>query len=109
MVEYNALYFGESFGVNSADEWAVFDATVFRLREVMLGYDLPEKLLAKSPFSRINLSVSGRNLWYLAPGFPSDTHFDPEVNQFGATNKQGIEYAATPSVKRIAVGLRATF
>ncbi len=109
MVETNALWFGESFGINGADEWAVFDATVFRLREVTFGYDLPEAWIAKTPFSRINLSLSGRNLWYLAPGFPKDTNFDPEVNQFGATNKQGIEYSATPSVKRYAVSLSATF
>ena len=109
MVELNAIWFGESFGINSADEWAVFDATTFRLREITIGYDLPKKWLEKSPFGGINLSLSGRNLWYWAPNFPKDTHFDPEINQFGATNKQGIEYAATPSVKRYAVSLRATF
>ena len=109
MIEVNALWFGESFGVNSADEWSTFDATTFRLREVSLGYSLPKPMLEKTPFGNIRISLSGRNLWYLAPHFPEGSNFDPEVNQFGATNKQGIEYAATPSVKRVSVNLNVTF
>lgn len=109
MVEVNTLYFGQTFGANSQDEWAVFDATVFRLRELSLGYDFPQSLIENTPFGRINLSITGRNLWYKAPNFPEDAKFDPEVNQFGATNKQGIEYSATPSVRRYAVNLRVTF
>ena len=38
MVEVNSIWFGETFAINSADEWNVFDATVIRLREVSLGY-----------------------------------------------------------------------
>lgn len=109
MIEVNSLYFGETFGANSANEWAVFDATVFRLREVSLAYNFPESLIERSPFGRIMLSVTGRNLWYNAPNFPEDTNFDPEVNQFGASNKQGIEWSATPSVRRIAFNLSLTF
>ncbi|MBA4053653.1 MAG: SusC/RagA family TonB-linked outer membrane protein, partial [Marivirga sp.] len=48
-VETNDLYFGRTFGTNSADEWSVFDGTTFRLREVALGYTLPKTLLAKTP------------------------------------------------------------
>jgi TonB-linked SusC/RagA family outer membrane protein len=109
MVEVNSLWFGQSFGANSQSEWSVWDGTVFRLREVSLGYDLPQNLLENTPFGRVNLSLTGRNLWFNAPNFPKDSNYDPEVNQFGATNKQGIEYAATPSVKRYAVNLRVTF
>ena len=109
MVEVNTLYFGQTFAANSQAEWSVFDGTVFRLREISLGYDFPDYLIEKTPFSRINLSLTGRNLWFVAPNFPEDTNYDPEVNQYGATNKQGIEYAATPSVKRYAVNLRVTF
>ena len=109
MVEVNALYFGQTFASNSQNEWSVFDATVFRLRELSLGYDFPQSLIENTPFGRISVSLTGRNLWYKAPNFPKDTNYDPEVNQFGATNKQGIEYAATPSVKRYAVNLRLTF
>ncbi|MBR9997788.1 MAG: SusC/RagA family TonB-linked outer membrane protein [Cyclobacteriaceae bacterium] len=109
MVEVNSLYFGQTFASNGQNEWAVYDGTVFRLREVSLGYEFPQSLIEKTPFGRVSLSLTGRNLWYSAPNFPEDSNYDPEVNQFGATNKQGIEYAATPSVKRYAVNLRVTF
>ena len=109
MIEVNTLYFGETFGINGANEWTVFDATVYRLREVSLGYDFPTRLLDNTPFGALHVGVTGRNLWFDAPHFPEHTNFDPEVNQFGATNKQGIEWSATPSTKRYAVNLRITF
>jgi len=109
MVEVNTLWFGETFAINSANEWNVFDGTVFRLRQVNLGYDFPKSLLDPTPFGSATISLTGRNLWYKAPNFPEYTNFDPEVNQFGATNKQGIEWSATPSVKRYAVNLKVTF
>lgn len=109
MVEVNTLYFGETFAINGADEWAVFDASYLKLREVSLSYSLPRRLLENTPFTGASLSLTGRNLWFTAPGFPEHTNFDPEVNQFGSTNKQGIEYSATPTVRRYGVSLRVQF
>lgn len=109
MIEMNSVYFGESFAINAADEWSVYDATTFRLREVTLGYNFPKSLIDRTPFGALSISFTGRNLWYLAPNFPESTNFDPEVNQYGASNEQGIEYSATPSVKRYAVNLKVTF
>lgn len=109
MVETNDLYFGESFAVNAADEWSVFDATTYRLREASLMYALPKGLLSKTPFGAVSIGFTGRNLWYYSPGFPRDLNYDPETNQFGATNQQGIEYSTTPSARRYSVNLRVTF
>ncbi len=108
-VEMNALYFGNSFAVNGLDEFSVFDATVFRLRELNLSYAFPKSLLAKTPFGSARVSLTGRNLWYLAPNFPKHTRFDPETSQFGASNAQGFEFAAAPSVKRYGFNISLTF
>lgn len=108
----NDVYFqtaGGSFGINSADEASIFDATVIRLSEVSLGYQLPKTLLAKTPFGSISLTLTGRNLWYNAPNFPKHSHFDPEANTFGAQNYTGLEYNTAPSVKRYGINLRVTF
>jgi TonB-linked SusC/RagA family outer membrane protein len=105
----NDFYFGNSFGINSQDEWAIWDATVFRLREVVLGYTLPKSILSKTPIGSARVSISGRNLWYLAPNFPEHTNFDPEISQFGNSNAQGFEFAATPSVKRWGFNINLTF
>jgi len=108
----NDVYFqtaGGSFGINSADEASIFDATVIRLSEVTLGYQLPKSLLTKTPFGSVSLTLTGRNLWYNAPNFPKHTHFDPEANSFGAQNYTGLEYNAAPSAKRYGINLRVTF
>ncbi|MEO7990329.1 MAG: SusC/RagA family TonB-linked outer membrane protein [Chryseolinea sp.] len=109
MIEANDLYFGESFGTGSADEWSMFDGTTFRLREVILGYTLPKSMLAKTPFGSVSLSITGRNLWYKAPNFPKYSKFDPETSTFGTSNAQGFEFDNVPSVRRYGVNLRFTF
>ena len=109
MLEVNELWFGETFAANGASEWAVFDASYLKLREVALSYALPGSILTNTPFSNLTLTLSGRNLWFYAPGFPPGVNFDPEVNQFGSSNKQGIEQSATPSVKRFGASLKVTF
>lgn len=109
MIEENTVWFGQTFAINGSDEWSVFDATVFRLREVTLGYILPQTWLERSPFGSIGISLTGRNLWYMAPGFPKYINYDPEVNQYGSDNSQGIEYSATPTTRRYSVNLKVTF
>jgi len=108
-VEMNDLYFGETFGTNSADEWSVFDATVFRLQEVSLGYTLPKNILSKTPFGSVTITATGRNLWYKAPNMPKHSKFDPETSTFGANNAQGFEFDNVPSVRRMGINLRFTF
>ena len=98
-----------SFGINSATEWTIFDATVYRLREVTLGYSIPKNVYKKLPISNVNLSLTGRNLWYSAPGFPKYTRFDPEVNSFGSTSTQGIELSAAPTTRRFGLNLSVGF
>ena len=109
MIEVNSLYFGETFGTGGADEWSVFDATTYRLREASIVYAFPKTLLQQTPFGAVTIGVTGRNLWNYSPNFPKDLNYDPETNQFGSRNGQGIEYSTTPSARRFAVTLRATF
>jgi TonB-linked SusC/RagA family outer membrane protein len=100
---------GGSFAINSPSEFSVFNATTIRLREISLGYDLPKSILEKTPFGSVNISLSGRNLWYLAPYFPKHTNYDPEVSTLGASNAQGFDVTAAPTSKRFGVNLRLTF
>ncbi|HEY4322943.1 MAG TPA: SusC/RagA family TonB-linked outer membrane protein [Mucilaginibacter sp.] len=108
-VSTNDLYFGESFGSNAASEYSIFDATVYRLREITVGYTFPKSLYSKVPIGSINLSISGHNLWYYAPHVPKHTNFDPETNSFGNSNIQGLEFNSSPSVRRYGINLSVTF
>ncbi|RYU79929.1 SusC/RagA family TonB-linked outer membrane protein [Hymenobacter persicinus] len=107
-ITLNDLYFGNA-AINSADEFSIYDATTVRLREITLGYDVPQKLLAKTPIGNVNISVSGRNLYWYSPNLPKYTNFDPETSTFGASNAQGFEYTNAPSSRRYGVNLRVTF
>jgi hypothetical protein len=108
-LEVNDLYFGETFAVNSADEWNVFDGTYLKLRQVSLGYELPQSLLSKTPFGSARITLTGRNLWYNAPNVPKYSNFDPETGTFGISNVQGFEFDNVPAVRRYGVNLRFTF
>lgn len=108
-ISENSLWFGESFAINTMDEFGVYDATVYRLREVALNYELPRKWFENSLIGAASIGVVGRNLWYLAPNVPTHTNFDPTLNTFGATNIQGIEHESAPTVRRYAFNLRVNF
>ncbi len=87
-----------------ASEGAVFDASVYRVRELALNYSLPANLLGNTPFGSASIGVSARNLFFFAPGFPAD----PEVNTQGAGNIQGMDLSGPPQVRNYGVNLRFT-
>jgi TonB-linked SusC/RagA family outer membrane protein len=96
-------------GGGGGDEAGIYDATSYRLREASLSFQLPEKYLKKTPFGGISLTVSGSNLWYLAPNFPKYVHFDPETNGLGVSSGKGLEFITGPSSRRMGASIRVTF
>jgi len=112
-VTTNDLFFtagtGASFATNGAFEYAVFDGTVYRLRELSLAYTLPAKWISKAKITAITLSLTGRNLWYLAPNIPKYTRFDPDINSVVNAGTQGVETGGAPSTKRFGFNLNLTF
>jgi TonB-linked SusC/RagA family outer membrane protein len=104
-------YAGDYFFDNYffADEGLMFDGTVIRLREISLSYELPKRLLNKTPFGSVFLRVAGENLWYKAPNFPEHVNFDPEVLSLGVGNGRGFDYITGPTAKKYGVSLSVTF
>lgn len=108
-ISYEDYFFNNGLGPGGVDEGNIFDATVYRLREVSLAYQVPKSLLKKTPFGAASISISGRNLFYYAPNFPKYTNFDPEVSSLGVGNSQGYDNLAVPTTKRFGVNLRFSF
>jgi TonB-linked SusC/RagA family outer membrane protein len=109
-LQQSNLWFGNTFAVNSANEFKVFDATVFRLREISLGYSIPKQYLSKLPIGSCEISFSARNLWFYAPNIPKHTNVDPVGSTFGAdSNIQGIQNTIAPSTRRYGINLKFTF
>ncbi len=91
---------------NRPSSFQVEDASYIRLRNITLGYNLPNDMLGKV-FQNLRIYVSGTNLLtstdYLG--------FNPEVNNQSAAspNVQGEDYGAYPLSKVFTLGLNATF
>lgn len=89
---------------NGAEPW-IYDATNIRLREMSLGYTFPRKLLTKTPFQGIKLSVVGRNLWMI---HSKTKGFDPESG-YSTGNAQGFEMGSMPTLSSYGFNLNVTF
>jgi TonB-linked SusC/RagA family outer membrane protein len=94
---------------NNVKENYVVDATALKLRELSVGYDLPAKLLNKTPISKIELGFIARNLltW-----LPKENHFaDPEFgNSYDNPNATGIGgYFQSPPTRSFGFTLKLEF
>ncbi|MBX2944214.1 MAG: SusC/RagA family TonB-linked outer membrane protein [Cyclobacteriaceae bacterium] len=86
-------------------EGVVYDASFVKLREVQIGYTIPDKVFGKLPFRSVSVALVGRNLalWTKVP------HIDPEVMSYtGGTALPGIEFMSIPSSRSYGfnIGLR---
>ena len=81
----------------------LFDGDFFRLKDLVLGYNLPSSITDMAKLDRASVYVRGTNLFTYA--FDEDLRkgFDPETNADGFT---GLE---TPPIKSIVFGVNLNF
>ncbi|MFY0601989.1 MAG: SusC/RagA family TonB-linked outer membrane protein [Cyclobacteriaceae bacterium] len=96
-------YYGRLAGIA---EHSMFDASFVKIRQAVLGYDLPNNIVSKTPFSKVHFGIVGRNLFFLMNGL-SDLGIDPEAvyNTGGA----GFEYASLPTTRSLGFNLNLKF
>ena len=102
----NDLFFINLMDVDSNQ---VYDASVFRVRNVSLTYALPEKVLENSPFGSVVFTAQGNNLFFNAPNLPQYMNLDPETLGTSNTNSRGIDNNNDPSYKQYSIGVKLTF
>lgn len=88
-----------------ASENFVYDASFVKLRQVSLEYDLPAKLMAKTPLKNVAVSFVGRNLAIL---YRKTDNIDPE-SSYSSGNAQGIDQFAMPGTRSYGFNVRVTF
>ena len=99
--ETNANDYNHSlYGIHEAH---IFDASFIKLREMKLGFGIPQSYAERFRISSAYLSLVGRNLW-LKTDVP---HIDPET-AFSAGNVQGIEFGQFPSTRSFGFHLSVT-
>jgi TonB-linked SusC/RagA family outer membrane protein len=90
-------------GYNSGDRSSVVDASYVKLRELRLGWAVPEALLRGFNGYRMNVALVGRNLWMHA----NAPNIDPET-AFSAGNQQGLEMGQLPSTRSMGFQISVT-
>ncbi|MBB3841658.1 TonB-linked SusC/RagA family outer membrane protein [Runella defluvii] len=80
----------------------LMDRSFAKLREVVIGYNLPANLLQKTFFKQASISFVGRNLLYFAE------KKDIDLDQF-ANGSQGSSDLQTPTMRRYGVNINLTF
>ncbi len=96
-------YYGR-IGAQIAEEF-VYDANFIKLRELRLGYRLPDRWLIRSPLRSVTVALVGRNLAYLYNSVPN---IDPE-SSYNNGNAQGLELAGVPQTRSLGLSLNMRF
>jgi TonB-linked SusC/RagA family outer membrane protein len=101
LVDAKAFYMNQTgAGAGGAVEGNLYDVTNIRLRELSLGYNFPS-----FKGIEINMSLVGRNLFFLYKTAP----FDPEIIADTSQTSEGISSFTMPSVRSFGVSINATF
>ena len=83
-------------------EGVMYDASFAKLREVQLGFSIPDRIWGRVPLRGVTFALVGRNLavWSKVP------HVDPETLSYSdGTALPGIEYMALPSSRSFGFNL----
>ena len=83
----------------------VYDASFVKLRELSLGYNLPNSLFGNVPIRSASLSLVGRNLWTI---FKNTPNIDPE-SSINNSNGQGLDLNGYPYTRSFGFNLNIKF
>ncbi|PZX52686.1 SusC/RagA family TonB-linked outer membrane protein [Algoriphagus chordae] len=97
--------FWRKYGSLGLAEDQIEDGSWFRLRELTLGYDLPQSVLEKIGLQSANFSVYGRNLLLIT----DYSGVDPETNLRGDSNATGWDYYNLPNTRSYGASLSVKF
>ena len=97
-------YFGRIGG--QIGEEFVYDGSFVKLRELQLGYRVPENFFRNVPLQALTVSVVGRNLLLLHSNVPN---LDPEASYRNDSEGIGLELAGVPQTRSIGFNINARF
>jgi TonB-linked SusC/RagA family outer membrane protein len=92
-----------------SDHW-VEDGSFVKLKNVTIGYSLPDALLSKYSISKVRLYVSSQNLFWIT----KYGGLDPEIGMRGGSQgvsatQNGVDNATYPSSRTYTIGLNVIF
>ena len=87
-----------------SNRW-IEDGSYFKIKSVMLSYELPKKWISKAMLTHLRVYVSGTNLLT----FSHYSGYDPEVNATSSALEIGRDTGVYPSARTFTFGLKASF
>ena len=96
--------------VNDWTYWSssgvIFDGGYFKIKQIQLGYTLPEKLLKKIFIKGVRAYVSFDDFFCFTKNYPG---FDPETATTGSANGMGLDLGSYPTTRKIVAGINIKF
>ncbi len=102
--DYPRLISSDPNGNQRPSDFYLEDGTFVRLRNVQLGYNLPQGAVEKIKLTGLRLYISANNLFT----FTNYNGFDPEIGTSGWILDTGIDKGFYPSNKTVGMGLKIT-
>ncbi|WP_373517514.1 SusC/RagA family TonB-linked outer membrane protein [Pricia sp.] len=100
-------YYNRVGGRNTpVGEAFVRDLSNIRLREMVLGYSLPQNMLSNTFLTSANFSLVGRNLFFITN---KAENFDPEIVNSVSNDSEGREAFALPTSRSVGVSINFGF
>jgi len=84
----------------------IMDATNVRLRELSIGYNLPQKWMEDSFFKKVNITLVGRNLFFF---YNASHDYDPESGFSSGSIGNAFELNPMPSARNVGFNLTVNF
>jgi hypothetical protein len=97
-------------GANDLDKYMtsdamVFDGSFFKIKQIQVGYSLPQSVLKKILVSNVRIYCSLDD-FFVFTKYPG---FDPEASAGANISAMGIDKGAYPSSRKIVFGLNISF
>jgi TonB-linked SusC/RagA family outer membrane protein len=120
LVGYEANNNNRTKAMNSPSTYFLQNAAYIRLKNLTLGYSLPQSLISKVKLNQARIFFTGQNLWVWSPMFRKIKTIDPEgiVSQNNSKSESNIylmpdlqdnEGAVYPILKTFTVGVNISF
>lgn len=93
-------------GGNRISKANLYDGSYIYLREMRLGYQLPDTWAKKVKMQALRITLTGRNLWLIKSNAPN---VDPANITNSIGNQIGFEGGALPPVRSFGANLNLTF
>ena len=105
VTDFPMIRYGDTMENFRASSFSMEDGSFLRLKEITLKYELPRKMLSKTPIDNLSVYVSGANLltWSKYSGY------DPEVNSSTNPFVQGVDNGSLPVSRSVNFGLSVKF